>query len=1099
MSAPHDPRPAMPPPSQMTLGLTRFGVRKPVPTQLLMFSLIFAGIFCALTMRREFFPETDPDAARIILPYPGATPEEIEQGMARKVEDAIADLEEVKDITTILNEGLGAIVVKFNEGVVLREGLDKLQNAVDSLTDLPDDADRIRVVEQRPNIPAIMLTVHGDAGEEPLKRTAQGVADDLRSLPGMGTILLSGARNYEIRIDVAPTALVEHGISLPSVAAAVRAWMSDIPGGTVRTGTGNVSVRTLGVPERADRIREIVVKATADGQSLRLGEIAIVREGFVDQPVERRFNGQPAVSLTAFKTGDQDAVEIASMVRAYAAGRLGQPYPGGASDRVLRPGRVRAWELGASRPDPPAGNLTIHSDLSRLIEGRLELLTRNARQGAVLIFLVLILVLNVRTAWWVMVGLFTAICGTLLAMTGLGVTLNLLTMFGLLITLGMLTDDAIVVAENINRRHEAGEPPMTAAVAGAEQVFWPVVGTVLTTIVAFLPLAFVKGPVGELLKALPMVVFCALFISLVETMVILPSHMAHSLERRARRKPGRIERAVEAFFAWRDRRIILRAIDAYAALLRFLLGHRYLATIFALATLTVSLGMVAGGRLPFTFLPNNDSESIAVDIRLPVGTALPVTERLVRRIEEAALAQPELRSVSAMIGAAADLEIAGAGVASTHVAQVFLELTAVEERDRESAQVITAIRAALGNTDEAEEIRFQELSGGPGGTDITIEIRGESRARTVEAAARVRAMLAEMPGVGDISDDGNDGQPELQVTLRPEAAALGLSMADVAQQLRGMLFGIDAHVFSADREDIDVRVRLDEPTRRRVDSVENKWIITPRGDAVPLREIAFLADGTGPASIRRIDRQRTITVLADCDFGVNPEAVTASIAPRLNELQREFPDLVIRTAGRAEDLRDAFSSLPTAIAAAMLMIYVILAWLFSSYIQPFAVMLAIPFGIIGVVWGHLLMGFQLDFLSLIGFVALSGVVVNNSLVFVQFVNMLREQGHSLREALELAGRARVRAIVLTSATTFLGLTPLMFEQSFQARFLIPMAISVSFGLLSSTVLTLMVLPCILLIMDDARAATYWLWHGRPRPQELVDPRAPIQDPEPLLE
>ncbi|MCA9754080.1 MAG: efflux RND transporter permease subunit, partial [Gemmatimonadetes bacterium] len=404
--------------------LTRFGVNKPVPARLFMWTLIVAGVWCGLTMRREFFPETNPDRVRIVLPFPGATPEEIEESMARKVEDAVADLEEVDEIESTLGEGIGSIVVKLREGVDLRTAMDEVRTAVDSLTDLPPEAERIVVQELRPTIPVIMMTLSGDAPEETLKQAMQEMVDELRTLPGMGTLVTSGTRRYELRVEVSETALLEQGLSLPQVADAINAWMDDIPGGAVRSATGNINVRTLGVEERAEAVRGIVLRATADGQALRVGDIAEVREYFVDDQVERRFNGLPAVSVTAFKNGDEDAIEIAQMVRAYAAGRQGKPFPQTALERTIHPGIEAAWELGSRSTRVLPGTIALHSDLARLIEGRLSLLTRNAIQGAVLIFMALLFFLSPRPAWWVMVGLFTALGGTLVAMTAIGVTLN---------------------------------------------------------------------------------------------------------------------------------------------------------------------------------------------------------------------------------------------------------------------------------------------------------------------------------------------------------------------------------------------------------------------------------------------------------------------------------------------------------------------------------------------------------------------------------------------------------------------------------------------------------------------------------------------------
>jgi HAE1 family hydrophobic/amphiphilic exporter-1 len=1069
----------------MSFSLPRFGVTRPVPVRLMMMAVLAGGVFAAFNIRREFFPETDPEGVRITVPYPGATPEEIEESMARKIEDALADLEEVDEITTTLAEGGGGIIVEFRSGVDIKEGMDEVERAIDSLTDLPEDAEEIRVAEFEPKLPAIMLTLHGRAPEEEMKRAIRRIADDLRTLPGMGEVEVSGVRDYEVRVDVSEQALLEHGVSLPQVADAIQAWMTDVPGGASRTPTGNVNVRTLGVAERAAAIRDIVVRASPDGQALRVGDIAVVTDGFVDESLGRRFNGDPAVSITVFKTADQDAIDIAQMVRAYAAGRRGEPFEPTLVERAFHSSREQAWRLGANHPDPLPGSLSTHSELAKYIEGRLDLLTENAIQGGVLILLTIVIVMNLRIGWWVMSGLFTAICGTLLFMWAADVTLNLLTMFGLLITLGMLEDDAIVVSENIVARAQKGDPPVVAAISGAEQVFWPVIGTVLTTIVAFMPLMFVEGRIGDLLGALPWVVLFSLLASVLETMTILPSHMAHSLEKRMTKVPGRLARLGRRLEQWRDDVIIQGLINLYARFMRLSMEYRYISTAFALATLIGSFGLLAGGRLTFTFLPESDSETIVVDVRLPIGSALADTERIVARLEQAAKEQPETKSISAVVGQSFNLDSGLSDGNATHLAQMYVELVPVETRQergqRQSFEVIEGIRAAAGAIDEAESVRFSEISGGPGGADLTIEVTGEDTAEVNDVVERIKARLREFEGLHDVNDDNFDGQRELQIRLKPGAASLGFTVADVARQVRGVLFGLDPHVFSDRREDIDVRVRLDESSRHDLGSIERLWIISPAGHAVPLIEVADLIDGRGYAVIRRIDRQRAVTVTADAAAGVNPEEVTAEVLPFLDQLRLEHPRVGIDLAGRQRDLADAFATLPIAFAAASLMIYVILAWLFSSYTQPFVVMLAIPFSLIGVIWGHWLLGYQATFLSLIGFVALTGVVVNNSLILIEFFNHRVRAGMPLREALVEAGRDRLRPIVLTSVTTFCGLSPLIFETSFQAKFLIPMAISISFGLLSATVLTLGVLPCLIVILDDIKAASHYLWHGRPRP------------------
>ncbi|MCH2161957.1 MAG: efflux RND transporter permease subunit [Phycisphaerales bacterium] len=1062
------------------MSLPAFGVRKPVPANLLMIAMIIGGIAAAIFMRREFLPEIDPEAARIELVYPGATPQEIEESMARKVEDAVSTIDEVKRIETTVAENAGVVLVKFNEGSDVEKGVKEVERAIERLSDLPEDAERIRVIEFEPNLPVIMITLFGDADERVLKHSIRNMAEDLESLPGMGSVIVSGVRRYEVRVEVNADRLVEYGISNAQVARAIKAWMVELPSGSVRSVGGTVTVRTMGVEEDAEAIGEIVVAALPGGGAIRVRDLAEVREDFADQIIEERFNGKPGVSIAMFRTGDQDTLRIASLTKAYVAGRRGEAFNGYPWEKLLGSGNWNAWKLGHDSSEPLPAEVLLHTDLARFLDGRLNLLANNALQGAVLVFIALLLVLNLRAAWWVMVGLFTAVCGTLMAMQLFGVTLNMLTMFGLLVTLGMLTDDAIVVSENIMARFKGDTTPKQAAIEGGNQVFWPVVGTVMTTIVAFLPLGYVQGNIGKMLGELPWVVFCALLISLIESMLILPSHMAVALQGMAANSQSAFFRVADSFSAWRDRKVIQPATRFYGKLATLSVEFRWVAASMAVAILSISMGMVYGDRVPFVFLPSEDTENIIVRVRMPVGTSADQTRELVGRIEQAARAQPEVIFSSMILGQTFDFESGVTNPGSTAVAQAFIELSPVEERTRSSPDILEEIRRMAGDLSGAESITFEELDGGPAGPDITLEVTGEDEFQVDAVVEEIKSLLGEYSGLHAISDDSDDAQRELRVHLLPGAAALGLTVGDVAMQVRGALHGIEAHVFSADREDIDVRVSLGEDARQALGSIEQMWVMTPAGSAVPLREIARLEEGDGVAAVRRINRNRAVVVTAEARPGVSPETVMSFVSPQLEEVRRANPGIRISTGGRQQDLYDAMSTLPFAAGAAALMIYVILAWLFSSYLQPLAVMLAIPFGAIGVVWGHFLLGYDLTFLSLIGFVALAGIVVNNSLIFVEFFNRNRQGGMATKEALVKAGMRRFRPIVLTTATTILGLTPLMLEQSFQAQFLIPMAISITCGLASSTVLTLLLLPAILVIVDDVVDVLHWLWFGMRR-------------------
>ncbi|MEM6553560.1 MAG: efflux RND transporter permease subunit [Planctomycetota bacterium] len=1086
-------------------GLSKWGVERPVPVNLLMVGVLISGLVAAQLMRKEFFPEVDPTVASVTMPYPGATPEEVEADLAIKVEDALATLNEIEEINTRVYESAGGITVEFRDGIDIDRGVDEVKRAIDGLQDLPEESEEIEVELFEARLPVIRVAVFGDTDELALKEAINGVKDDLRGLPGMGEIIIDGVRDYEVRVDLDQGELLQRGIALPEVAGAIRQEMTELPGGTVKGATSNTRVRTMGVEERAEAIAEVVVRADASGRAVKVRDLGTVRETFVDDRIINRFNGKPAAMLTVFKVGDQDVVRIAEMVRAYVAGRLGEPMAALPWNEILVGGVVeRAYELGqrSTQPLPVGTTVGTTSDLARFVEGRLALLSENAALGLVLVMGVLLLLLNWKAAMWVGVGLSTALAGTLVLMAALDITLNLLTMFGLIVVIGLLVDDAIVVAENIQARSEGGESAKDAAVLGAEQVFWPVVATVSTSIVAFIPLTFIGGEIGDLLGALPLVVACALSMSLIESLVILPSHMKHSLREEAVEgdgaeggadrsqatglngegvsESGQVKRGwLARYEAGRDRVVQEKVVPWFGGVLAWMLRHRYETVCVAVALLVVSLGMIAGGRLGFTFLDENDAETIVVEVSMPVGTPVEVTERAVRVIEEAAREQAEMLSVASVVGQRTNVDTGEPGGPTAHIAQMFLELRPTEERERTSQSVTESIRQRIqGRLGEVERVSFTEISGGPGGPSISMRIKGDDPARMRLAAADLKEALRGFDGVFDIQDSESKGQAEVRWRLRDTAKAAGFDTASVAEQVRGALFGLEAHVIVQDQEDVKVRVRLDEQTRRSLADVTSLWVIGPEGRRVPLREIAEIEDATSYSSLSRQDRERSITVSAETVPGLSPESITPKLP--LAEVRAKYPDLTIEMSGRQENLGEAFASLPYGFLAAVGMIYVILAMLFNSFFQPILVMLVIPFATVGMIWGHVILGFDLTFLSLIGFVALSGIVVNDSLILVQFYNYKREHGEGVFDALVSAGRARLRAIVLTTVTTVLGLTPLMLEQSFQAKFLIPMAISIAMGLMSATVMILIVLPCMMLIFDDLKHAAYYLWHGKPK-------------------
>lgn len=1090
------------------MSLARFGVRKPVVANLVMLTIIGAGIIFGVGLRREFFPFVESRIITITAPYPGAAPEEVEDALATKIEDRVSDLTGVKEINSVVAEGVASVTVEFNEGYPIQEALLDVKREMDAIQDLPDNVDNIVVDILEPNMPAIIVALYGNADERTMKNFIIETRDDLLTLPEITDIQPGGYRRDELRVEVSPERAIEHGLSMPVIADQIRAAMIELPGGTVKTETSTISVRSVGVDEQADTVRDIVIKATGDGGVVRVGDVAEVYDGFVDTDLVTRYQGEPTMTLTIFRVGDQDVIKIAELVKAYISGRNGEEYESSTGERIQRalssamtpPGNneggddednaqadpgfsselYAAWALGKQRYDvaAPPGTLMTTTDLARFVEGRLDLLLRNALQGGALVFITLVLLLNWRISFWVAAGLVVSLLGALTLMAAMDISLNFLTMFGLIIVIGVLVDDAIVVAENITARHENGEPAMVAAVRGADQVAWPVVSTVLTTIFAFLPLGLMDGQIGDFMNVMPWVVGCALAVSLIETLFILPVHMGHSLRkvdevRENGRKEHRfapiryISKVEQRYDEWRDRMVTTKVLPSYERLLRAAVSFRYVTLAAVSAILIVSLGMVASGRLQFILFETDDAETVNITITMPIGTPLEKTRSIVEEYERVCLEIPEIQSTFAMAGAVTDLEGAGGDSSSSHIGQLILELSEAQYRDRTSVAIQDEIRERVGDNPSVKNVRMEGMSGGPAGPALTFTVVGDSIETLDQAVARIKGVLSEYEAVYGISDDSDRGQREIRFTLRDGASELGFTRADLGRQIQAAVFGLEAFTFAGNREDIDVRVTVPARVRRSSAQIEDMYVFTPTGMPVPLSEVAIVEESQAYATIRRLDRKRAVSVQADVYRELeNPDQLAAQLRPILEQEISDLHGVQMVQRGRQKDFADSMKSLPMGMLVAAGLIYVVLAWLFGSFLQPIVVMLAIPFAMIGMIWGHIIMGASMTFLSMIGFIALAGIVVNDSLIFMKFFNERRQEGLSVYDSSVATGKARFRAIMLTTITTVLGITPLMLETSFQAKFLIPMAITIAFGLMSATFIILLVLPSLLMIFDD---------------------------------
>lgn len=1044
------------------MNIPRFAVRNPVTANLLMVAIVVAGIAAGFRLRKEMFPNVDPEAIFVTVPYPGATPEEVERLVARRIERAVEGLDDVDEVVSEVYEGLAAVRVDMDEGANRDRVLSDVRSAVEDVrAELPESTEEPEIRQMRPILPVISIVVYGDVSEETLRAAARRVREDVLDLRLISEATLAGTREREIWVEILPDRLEEYGLTLEEVGRVLGRSNLDLPAGQLKSSAGNIRVRTLGERGRAAEIASILVRGRPDGSAVRLSDLARVHETFADTVEHGRYQGQRAAMVTVFKNPEEDALEIAEAVKEFV-----RDHEGAFGDAI---------RLATSR------------DLSRFISQRLDLMVRNAHLGLLLVVIVLGFFLELRVAFWVAVGLAVSFLGTFLLMYVFGATVNLISMFGLIVVLGLLVDDAIVIGENVFSKKHAGVHPQRAAIRGTNEVAAPVVATVLTTMAAFAPLGFLEGRVGAFLSVLPVVVVCALSVSLIEAFVVLPAHLAHREKQPGEGRLGRLLAAVGR----RKRAILEDWIPAvFARSLRVVLTWRYVTCAAALAIVLITAGVVRSGLVPFVLLGSMDAETVQVDLEMAPGTSEAETTAVLSRIEELAGAYPEVGTCFTVVGTAfQDGRRRNVSDPAT-VGQVTIEMKAADERaragQRRTDAVVNDLRRQTAGLPGVSRLSFNARGGGPQGADIEVRLRGKDLAQVSRATNHVRDVLAGYEGVAEVYDDLVEGKLELRYTLREDARAVGLTTRDLALQIRHGLFGFEVQDLQEEDEEVTVRVLLPESERKRIEDLSRLRIAAPAGGRVPLEEVADLTTERGYATLTRVDGKRAFTVFAQVDARVaNVDEITADLGRRLAGLDQRFPGVTFSFEGAKQETRESLSGLRTGFGVAVILIYFIVAALFRSYVQPVLVMFAIPISFVGVVWGHLLLGYPLTLLSLIGSVALAGIVVNDSLILVDLINRKRRAGLPTFAAVLEGSRGRLRAILLTSVTTMAGLAPLLLEQSFQAQFLIPMAISIVFGLAFATALTLMLVPSLYLMLEDVRRLLDHVWSGR-RPRHALE-------------
>ncbi len=1056
-------------------GAIAWMANNPVASNLMMFIILIGGLFAGLNIKQEVFPAFDLDMVAVTCVYPGASPTEVEQGILLAVEEAVRSADGVKKVSSTASEGMGSVIVEMNLGVNPDKVLSDIKNSVDRITTFPVDMEKPTVALLTPSISVVSLAISGDEPHAVLHGVAEKVRADFLRDKNISQVEVSGVKNLEIRVEISRETLESYGITLGQVAQQIKAYSVELPGGSVETKSGTVLVRVADRKLTGGEFEDIVIRGTAAGAEVRLGDIAKVTDDYADQDLAYRFNGKPAVMVTAYRVGAETPLKVAAAVKKYLKEHKGE-YPQSISFNI--------WD-----------------DYSSLLEQRMDLLLRNARSGLILVLIVLAMFLQRRIAFWVALGIPTSFLGAFLLMPAMGASINMITLFALIIVLGMVVDDAIVVAENVYHKMNKGVPPLQAAIEGAKEMAVPVTFSVLTTVAAFSPLMMIPGIMGKVFFFIPVVVILVLLFSMIESFYVLPAHLGHG---GIPKKAGWIGSKIDKMQEFCNAKLKTFIETKYQPALKTLLRHRYYAMAGAFALLIIVIATVPAGILKFQFFPKVDGDVVTASARLPFGVPIERTEEVAKIILDAAeKTVKEMHGESTYLGSFTRIgengsgpsPMASSGGSGSHLLSVQLDLGPSDNRKFGSSEFSERWKKNLPPISGLESFTIGSMGGPSGGKDIDVKLSHSNIAMLGEASIW---LADKFRGIGDLTDVENSftgGKPQLDFALRPGASALGITSTDIASTLRSSFYGIDAVKQQRGRNEMKVTVRLPQEQRSSEYDLEQMLVPTKQGTMVPLSSVAEMKRGTAPTAISREEGVRQVNVSAD----LVPGSISGSrmiallegkVAPGekvrdkmrakqgkapieretaiFEEMKAKFPGIQYSYGGQQESMKDTNKSLGPNFLLALLIIFTLLAIPFKSYYQPFIVMTAIPFGIVGAFVGHILLGLNLGIMSIMGIIALSGVVVNDSLVLVDAVNKYRASGMTVYDSLIRAGMRRFRPIMLTSLTTFFGLMPMIFEKSMQAKFLIPMAVSLGFGILFSTVIVLLIVPVLYIWLERLR-------------------------------
>jgi multidrug efflux pump subunit AcrB len=1060
--------------------------RNTVFANIVLVLIFLAGGIAVMSMIRVNFPEFSLDMITISVPYPGADPEEVEEGISRKIEEALEGLEGMKQYTTQSSENVGTAIIEVKENYDIDEVLDRVRTKVSSISTFPVDAEKPVITELILKDPVMLLYLSGDMSERRIKEWSEKIKDEIQLLPEVSHVQIFGARGYEINIEVSEERLREYGLTFNMIKDAIRRSSLNLSGGTIRTRGEEIRVRTMGRKYTGEALSSIVVIARPEGEIITLDRVAFINDGFTEDPINALINGEPSVLLIVYKTKEEDALVISEAVQQFISQK--------------------------QRQLPAGANIKIFYDNTDMLRSRISLLTKNGIIGLTIVFLLLWCFLNARLSFWSGMGIPISIAGALAILWAMGGTINMISLFGLIMVLGIVVDDAIVVGEAIYFHRKQGKPPLTAAVDGVSEVGMPVLAAVTTTIVAFIPLFYVGGIMGKFIAILPAVVIACLVVSLLECFILLPAHLSNLPDPNASnnnlnpltRRLELVHRLTSSGMEWFVARI-------YTPLLSKALYWRYISFCIAISTLLLTIGLVKGGVLKFEVFPEIDGFIMTSTVEFPGGTPPEVTKQAIEQIDAALLrlakhtqtrsGDPLIQDRLSLVGQTLE-DIPRSG---PHMGSVQAILLDSERRGIHSKDLMFKWEKEIGPIPGVKSLTFSGFGMGPPGAPIEVWLQGRDMGDILAAADDLMDRLRKFEGVFQIRSDFSPGKNEMRLELKPQARTLGLTVEDLARQIYAGYYGDEAARLQRGRDDIRIKVRYTADERSKISDLERVRVRTRNGYEVPLISVADISFAPGYSTITRTDGLRRVAVSADVDTNrANANEIFSELSSNFfPQLKKRYPGIYVALQGEQKKMRESLGTLFVGYPLAILGIFIIIATMFRSYAQPFVILFTVPFGIIGAVIGHLLLGYDLSIMSVFGMVALTGVVVNDAIVLIERVNENIAEGMPFFDAILSGGARRFRAIFLTSISTVGGLAPLIVETDLQAKVLIPMALSIAAGIAFATVLTLVLVPSLLALLNDARLLVHRLRHGywpkrvdvEPARNRHVDPLAD----EPALE